>query len=922
MATAEILHHALNVGVVDPKNLHRIDLAKMRLAAEDQTNLMALATGTAFLRPGTEKLCETQSDNTARPIPFVAGEDASYALELTANTLRIFDDEAGALVTRASVSTTVTSGTFSSSSGWTLASTSGQTTAITGGQLEMTARARGAEATCKQTLTISSTDYNTVHALAITVTRGPVTFRLGKTADDDDLIQETTLDTGYHSLAFDPDGSTVAYLRFSSRAQYKVIVDSCQIESAGVLALTTPWDEDHLPYIQTAQSLDVMYVACNGVRQQKIERRGSGDAEGLSWSVCDYHADDGPFYAGRTANVKLKPSATESDITLTADAPFFKSTHVGALFKLWHTGQRIDTYLAGDSEYTPTFMVTGITETNFEERKYAYTISGTWTGTIRNYRSFDGDDVEFHQYRREQASATIDITANASYTNDDNDDNAITWVKFGFEDSSYTSGEAHIVSIYNAGGGYGICRITAVASNLSASAQVLTPFLGNVYTDEWQEGQWSSRSGFPTGVGFFGGRLMWAGSDNFWGSISDAYTSFDEEFDGDAAPINRAIALSGRNEARWILSTDACIIGCNTRVAQARASSLDELLTAANVNIRNIDKVPCSHITPVELKNDRSLFVAGSRTHIYEINYSNDQGDYLCTKFSLLTDSLFAPGVRQMAVTTFPDQRVWCVMEDGTACMVLYEPLMDIVCAIPIRLRDGDSFEGVCVLPGLEQDRVYFSTSRSINGSTKRFLEKLALDSEALPDDITKCMDCHVVFGTNGGSTTLTGLDHLEGETVVVWQDGDAVNEPGTTTTQEFQVSSGQITLLSAPTIGGCVGLPYRGRYKSARLAYGPEGSSPFFKWKNINTVGFILADYCRSGVQFGGLFDDDNHPLMNLPELISTGTAPEVVQGVVEDDQVNPVTTSPVGPDPRLCIELNAPKPASILSIVMGVGV
>ena len=42
--------------------------------------------------------------------------------------------------------------------------------------------------------------------------------------------------------------------------------------------------------------------------------------------------------------------------------------------------------------------------------------------------------------------------------------------------------------------------------------------------------------------------------------------------------------------------------------------------------------------------------------------------------------------------------------------------------------------------------------------------------------------------------------------------DGAPVNTVGTTTTKEFVVSGGQITLDTAFTVGGCVGLPYRGR--------------------------------------------------------------------------------------------------------------
>lgn len=904
---ADVLFHALNVGVVDEKHLHRVDLAKMRLAAETQTNLIPRTTGPAFFRQGMKYLGTVKSSAHCRLIPFIAGASASYILELTSGYMRVLDTATDTYITRATVTSVVTNGDFSSSAGWTL-----NAATISGGLLTLECDAHGERATCVRTMTVVETGVE--HGLTIVVTRGPVMFRLGTTSGGDDLIEECTLETGTHSLAFTPNGAT-AYPYFFSEDRYDCIVDSITVEAAGAMTIATPWSDDNNWTLAYDQSLDVMFCAVSGVRQQKIERRGTGSSAGRSWSVVDYRVDDGPFTAGRTQIVTLDPSATEGDITITASSAFFKSTHVGALFKLWHQGQVFTTNIRGLNQYTDTFQVDGITEVNFEERKYTYTISGTWVGTIKNFRSFDGEDIGFKPVRREQSSAVINITANATFTNDDNDDNVLAWYKLGF--SAYTSGEATVALTYEGGGGYGIARVTAFASSTSVSARVIIPFKGDSATDDWQEGMWSSRLGFPAGVSLADGRLWWAGNDGIWASISDAYGSFDEEFSGDAGPINRSIALGGRNEARWILTLGRLMVGCDSRIAAVGASSLEEVITAANVNVKHVDTAPAAAIPPAELRNDRGLYVSDSLASIYELSYSNDTGRYQATQFSLLTETLFTSGITGIVPQSFPDQRVWITTETGDAIVVLYEPLMDIVAAIPIATATGDIIEAVCSVPGPVQDRLYAVVKRTVSGGTVRYLEKLGLDSQAAPGNVCYCMDSYVAE-TVAHAAIITGLTHLEGRTVVAWVDGDSVDET-TGVAKTFTVSGGQITLPAAPTLGYCVGLPYRARYKSARLAYGAEGTSPFMKNKNLAGIGLLLSNMARSGVQYGGYFDDADHPLMSLPAIsAATGTtATEIVSGLAADEDILSIETANQN-DPRLCIELNSPKPATIRAIVM----
>lgn len=899
------LYHALNVGVIDADKLHRIDLERMRLATEDQTNFICDAVGKTFLRPGTKYCATTKSSNKANLISFVAGSSAAYILELTDSVLRVLECSTDTIITRTAVSTLVTNGTnFAASVGWSLAATSGQTSQITSNQLQLSARAHGGKASAFQLVTVGVADRNVEHALRITVDRGPVTFRVGSTVGGSEYISETTLKTGSHSLAFTPTGDF--YVQFSTTTPQLKIVSKCQIEAAGAMELATPWSATDNFILQVAQSSDVMFIACFGKKPMRIERRGTH-----SWSIVDFGHDDGPFNASPSADLKLTPSGTQGNITLTASAPLFTSAMVGELFRLYHDGQRVDTFLAAAQEHTETIEVTGVNETQYNERDWIWTLTGTWVGTVRVQRSFDGSDVGFHDFRSVTGSATVDITANASnQTDDENDDNAITWYRMNMQ--AYTSGEVGVTMTYDGGGGTGVVRVTAVASTTSASAEVLTPLQGITATADWQEGRWGGSAGYPTGISFHEGRLCFLGNDQFDGSVSDAYESFDDTIEGDAGPLSRAIALGARNEGRWLVSLGTLFAGTDSLVASINASSLDEILTPSNFAVRQVSRVGAEIFQPVKLSDDRALYVGAGGTSLNELSYDAQQAGYVSTQFSKLTADYYASGITGLTLQNLPDQRIWVPTASEVSVLIIYEPREKVIATIPIRTRSGEQFEAFAVAPSSSgQDRVYVSAKRTINGSTVRYIEKLALDTEAKPDTVCKVMDAHV-SGTGAHSATITGLDHLEAASVVAWADGEPVD--GT-----FTVTGGQITLPSAVAEGYCVGLPYRGRLKTSRLGYAPEDTTAMLRNKTISRAGFLLSDYVRSGVKFGTEFDNADHPLQSLPAIDESGTtAPEVVLGVGRDESPHPVDGS-ISLDTRLCLEANSPKPVTVLSIVIG---
>ena len=907
----EILYHSMAVGVVDADKLHRVDLERMRLAAEEQTNLVCDVVGKAFLRPGLQHIGMAHSAGYQRLIPFYAGELQGYGLCLTANALKILDGDA--FVSRPAVTTAVVNGDFTGAGGWTLGTAAGTSVSYVFSQfLRMAAFGRGARATARQEVSVTGANIGKEHGLRIDMNIGTVRIRVGSTLGGQEYVRETPLRRGFHSLAFIPTGNF--FIEFSMTSPRPIYINAVTVEPAGDVVLPTIWAEDDLQYIRHDQSLDVMFLACEGRMTQRIETRGDN-----SFSVCDFITDDGPFALGQVTGVKLKPNVTEGEGNLDSNIPFFTPDHVGTLFRVFHEGQKIDTYVSADGEFSPTIMVTGINEPDYNERGWSYTISGTWAGTLKVQRSFDGDDVEFHNFRKASGTADQNITANvANVSNDDNEDNAIAYYRIGFEPGTYVSGTAHIEIFYNGGGGFGVCHVGTYVSPTQVNIDVIKPFKGTTFSDNWREGAWSEARGWPTSLAFHEGRLCLAGYDAFWGSVSDAYESFDEDYVGDAGPLLRSIALGGRNTARWLVSMGNLMLGTSSLIASVRGSSLDEIMTPENFGIRKQDKVGAARVSPALLSDDRALFVESEGRALFELTYASDKGKYRATEFSRLTTNLFKTGVTDIAVQNRPDQRIWITTGGSDTICIVFNPGQEVVAHVVVALDSPqDLIESVMTLPGTAgQDRVLMSVRRVVNGVTTRRIERMALDLETVPAAITKCLDAHVVFGA--GNATVS-LPHLIGRTVWAWVDGHYVEDESGAPVPFVVSGAGTITLPSAPAVGGCAGLPYRGRYKSAKLEYGDGGNTSVMRNKQLTSIGLLLADYCRSGVRFGSEFDNPNHPLFNLPSTYNSVPIPsDIILGPGPTELTNPVD-APVTLDARMCIEVT--KPASILALVMGFG-
>jgi hypothetical protein len=978
MARATAIIHAFNHGEASVAGMARIDQERVRLDAETQENLFPHVVGKGQVRPGTQYLGNTASNNRARLIQFVKSIDETAVLELTDSKLRVWVGDA--LVTRSAVTCTVGNGTFATASATitvTIASpavvswsshgfsagqavsfaTSGAlptgmsagttyyvlSTGLTSGAfrfsttaggsavntsgtqsgshvgyaswvavptgllstgasididsntLIMQVRGEGGAATVKQRVATSSA--GTEHALKIVITRGPVSFRCGSTEGGEEYIEEASLDVGEHRLAFTPSGDF--WVQFFTLSKVRVVISNCTVESSGVMEIAAPWTAAELREIRFDQSADIVYLAHTNWQQRKVERRGDA-----SWSLVKYKADDGPF-ASQTSDVRLNPSVLEGVGSLTSNRPFFSSDHVGALFRLFQLGHSITQELLASDEYTDAVQITGI---GAGDRSFGLNITGLWTGTLtlqRSYTSADDGFIDVTEY-----------TVNQSITFEDSPDlDAVElWYRIGFKSGEYGSGSAVVDIRSSAGGGWGICRVTAFSSSSNVDMEVLTKFRSTTDARDWEEGEWSDKRGWPSAVALFDGRLWWAREDRFWASESDDYTAFNLDTEGDAGSIQRSIATGGAvNFTQWLLPLQRLVFGTDGSEATARASTFDEPLTPTNVGVKDASSQGVAPVTPAKM-DGRGVFVQRSGTKIYEIYYSLERQDYVSTDLTKLNEDIGGDGILEVAVQRQPQSYVWMVRSDGECPVLLYDPSEQVAgfiryIAAPSIAGDAE-VESVCVLPEDEQDAVYLAVKRTINGSTVRFVEKLAKHSEAIGAATNKMADAATLTAGPVSSVTVA---HLASETgLVAWGTNSSTGVSGPIT--GLSADGSGVVALGATYTNVWLGLKYSWRYKTAKLAYGASMTA-LLQRKRVTQVGLLAANIHHNAVTFGADFTT----MRKLPRTQLGETVSETAVEATYDFSAFPF---PGGwsTDSRVCLKGEAPYPATLLGLLIGV--
>lgn len=297
----------------------RVSFQKYANAGSIFENLLPLPQGGFTFRPGYRYVGNAKSASV-RPwlLPFVFSTEQAYVLEMGDQAVRFYRNQ-GQIVAP-NTDAVITNGTFDADvSGWTDDSAGTGSIAHNGtiNAMDLNGAGAGNEAIATQSVTVTTT--NVTHVLSYQIIGDPgdtVIVRVGSTSGGSEYLEDSRREVGRHTVEFTPTSSPF-YVQFECDMDKTVSIDNVSLLDDAAVELVTPWTEDQLPELSYAQSADVLYIAIGGsTRIYRFERYGNS-----SWSLVKVLFEDGPWMVRNLTSTTLQLSAASGrGVNLTASS--------------------------------------------------------------------------------------------------------------------------------------------------------------------------------------------------------------------------------------------------------------------------------------------------------------------------------------------------------------------------------------------------------------------------------------------------------------------------------------------------------------------------------------------------------------------------------------------------------------------------
>jgi len=493
--------------------------------------------------------------------------------------------------------------------------------------------------------------------------------------------------------------------------------------------------------------------------------------------------------------------------------------------------------------------------------------------------------------------------------------------------------------------GYGI--IVAVNSTTSIDVDIRggstnDGFPNTTANHEWRLGKFSGTTGYPKVGHFHEQRLVVANTttdpDQYWLSqVGDFYNMApDSDASGAGVETQDDDALDYRlssdqvNDIRWLQSGEDLFVG--TAGAEWKTVHDGAVITPSDIDARIQTRMGSSDVEPVHADNAVIFLQRGNR-QVHEFAFSFEADGFRSPDLTILSPQITKSGVSEMAYAQIPDSQILCRRNDGRIATLTYKREQDVVGWA--RWMIGGTFnssnavvESIAVIPGnngagqvqdsTERDEIWMIVKRTINGSTARYVEVMEESFEGPdPNDYTTEADYEtdlldaqtdayyadsIITYDGAATTTISGLDHLEGETVKILADG-AVHGDRT-------VSGGSITLEEEYSTVQ-IGLGYFHDIEPLIADFGNRAGSALTLDKDIGHVGLLLHE--TGSVKMGR----DRASLRDIPlRKVSDAmdTAVPLFSGILVEDLSDGLTL-----DPRAIHRNDDPTPFTLLGFVYG---
>lgn len=814
-----------NGGEISPRASGRVNDPAYQQGFEDSNNFIVTPYGSVTSRPGTKHIGSAISNSIASRFKrFIISNANSYVLEFSNNKLRFLKE--GALIQSGQ---TIAGGDFTSSINttyWTDTSSgtgSSVWNATSGGVARITGAGGGNEGRLQYRISNPGIGTYTIQCDVATTN---LAYKIGTTSNASDIATGTVNIGTAQTFSFTAtSNNSVIYITFEQSGSAISDLDNVSFINDPAYTLYQPYSAAQLQEIDMAQYGSSAYIVHPNVAPYLLTWTADN-----SWAFSTATFTDGPYLDVNTTTTTITPSGISGSVTLTASASTFVSSDVGRLIRI-KSGPDLNDRL---------------------------TYAGTGTKKMFDITFFPQGQSDVAVYLVDDSAGTATLQAyTTEYTISTNQVVMVT---------APSSTQRLVIQPVNAGAGeWGYATITGYTSATQVTATVNRAWHGTNATTSWALGAFRSAN-YPSAVEFHEQRL-WFLTDNqtLYGSVVYNYSSFkpDNELNkgtpSAASAVTLGIAGAAGEKGRWILSHRALLVGTDKKVHIVQSA---EGLGISAVSLPSVSKqseTSTSAVKPV-LNGNFAIFSNGQNNRVFSFDYNFDANGYLSKNISLLSEQFFRQyNIQKIVRQEFPDDITWILRSDGKLISLVFNPAGQQIAFTKHSLGGTDvvveSIEGIPNSTGTTD--MYFAVARTINGSTVRYLERFA--PQFLNTSLENAVFTDSSLTYSGSSATIiTGLSHLNGETVSVLADGNVRSNA--------VVSGGSITISPAASTV-TVGLYSNRSLTTNRISYqSPMGSAePVLK----SVYGAVLDFFETLGCVVG--YSSSNTDPINFA---SSGTA------------------------------------------------
>ncbi len=191
------------------------------------------------------------------------------------------------------------------------------------------------------------------------------------------------------------------------------------------------------------------------------------------------------------------------------------------------------------------------------------------------------------------------------------------------------------------------------------------------FTRRWSFGAYGARNGYPIFSGLHQGRLWFGG---FSGLPTTLIASGVNDFanfqvsSADDSALHLTLATDNQSRICWVCPTRSLLVG-TTDSEWTLSGSEGGTITPSNAAFVRQSSVGCEIMDAQGVENT-VFYVQRGGKRLREISYKLTADGFTSTDTSLLSEHLFAAGVKSYAVQRGTDTRIWVMMRDNTLAVL------------------------------------------------------------------------------------------------------------------------------------------------------------------------------------------------------------------------------------------------------------